>query len=235
MSISNSRLDRFISEKCNVNRKSVRLLVAQKRIKVDGSIVDDVALAINKFSIISFDDKLLQGNTASYVMLHKPIGVVCATKDNEHKTVIDLLDEKQFPHKKALHIVGRLDLNTSGLVLLTNDSRWSEKLTSPTQKVEKHYLVTLKKPLTVDYIQAFEKGMYFEYEDITTLPAKLEILSPYQAKVVLTEGKYHQIKRMFGRFRNPVVALHRYAIGDYVLDEALKAGQSKSIDVAVIL
>jgi 16S rRNA pseudouridine516 synthase len=235
MSISNSRLDRVISEKCNVNRKSVRLLVAQKRIKVDGSIVDDVALAINKFSIISFDDKLLQDNTTSYVMLHKPIGVVCATKDNEHKTVIDLLDEKQFPHKKALHIVGRLDLNTSGLVLLTNDSRWSEKLTSPTQKVEKHYLVTLKNPITADYIQAFEKGMYFEYEDITTLPAKLEILSPYQAKVVLTEGKYHQIKRMFGRFRNPVVALHRYAIGDYVLDEALKAGQSKSIDVAVIL
>jgi 16S rRNA pseudouridine516 synthase len=116
-------------------------------------------------------------------------------------------------------------------VLLTNDSRWSEKLTSPTNKVEKKYLVTLNSPLTNDYIEAFKEGMYFEYEDITTLPAKLEILSTYQAKVVLTEGKYHQIKRMFGRFRNPVVALHRYAIGHFEMDQSLAEGESKRLEL----
>ena len=231
MSISRARLDRFISEKCSINRKSVRLLVAQKRISVNGEVVDDVAYSVDKFSVICFDGRVLQHNTAIYIMLHKPAGVVCATKDSEHKTVIDLLDENQYPNKHELHIVGRLDLNTSGLVLLTNDSRWSEQLTLPDQKVEKHYLVTLKNPLTSDYIEAFAKGMYFEFEDITTLPATLEILSMYQAKVILTEGKYHQIKRMFGRFRNPVVGLHRYAIGEYILDKTLEVGQSKSIVV----
>jgi 16S rRNA pseudouridine516 synthase len=231
MAISRSRLDRFISEHCNINRKLVRLMVAKNRITVDGVVVDDVALAINKFSVICLDGIVLQQQQAHYIMLNKPIGVVCATKDSEHKTVIDLLDDKNFPDKHDLHIVGRLDLNTSGLVLLTNDSRWSEKLTSPTNKVEKKYLVTLNNPLTNDYIEAFKEGMYFEYEDITTLPAKLEILSTYQAKVVLTEGKYHQIKRMFGRFRNPVVALHRYAIGHFEMDQSLAEGESKRLEL----
>ena len=206
-------------------------MVAKNRLTVDGVVVDNVALPINKFSVICLDGNILQKQQAHYIMLNKPIGVVCATKDSEHKTVIDLLDDKDFPDKHELHIVGRLDLNTSGLVLLTNDSRWSEQLTSPINKVEKHYLVTLKNPLTSDYIKAFKEGMYFEYEDITTLPAKLEILSTYQAKVVLMEGKYHQIKRMFGRFRNPVVALHRTAIDRFQLDESLAEGQSKRLEL----
>ena len=222
MAISRMRLDRFISEHCNINRKSVRLLVAQKRITVDGEVVDDVAKPIDKFSVISFDDKVLQANQALYIMLHKPVGVVCATKDEKHKTVIDLLPEQwSKSEKESLHLVGRLDLNTSGLVLLTNDSRWSEKLTSPEHKVEKHYQVTLANPLNYEYIDAFAQGMYFSYEDITTQPAKLTILSEFVATVILTEGRYHQIKRMFGRFRNPVIALHRQSIGCLALDDSL--------------
>ena len=165
-------------------------------------------------------------------MLHKPVGVVCATKDKQHKTVVDLL---QCKNKEQLHIVGRLDLNTSGLVLLTDDSRWSERLTSPQNKVEKRYVVTLKKPLSAEYIDAFAQGMYFDYEDITTKPVKLTIISTYQAEVILTEGRYHQIKRMFGRFRNPVVALHRVAIGSFVLDDSLKAGESRELSKTNIL
>ena len=114
MSISRSRLDRFISEKCKISRRDVRLLLAQKRIIVDGNIADDIGLIIHKFSKIQLDDQILQSNVAHYVMLHKPIGVVCATKDKQHQTVIDLLS---VPEKSQLHIAGRLDLNTSGLVL----------------------------------------------------------------------------------------------------------------------
>jgi 16S rRNA pseudouridine516 synthase len=234
MSISRSRIDRFISEKCKVNRRDVRLFLAQKRIVVDGEIVSDMSLVIDKFSIITLDDKLLQSNKASYVMLHKPIGVVSATKDNQHKTVIDLLIQ---PEKDELHIVGRLDLNTSGLVLLTNDSRWSERLTQPESKVTKRYTVTLQNPLTEEYIDAFQKGMYFPYENITTRPATLSILSSHVAQVDLVEGRYHQIKRMFGRFRNPVIALHRQSIGRLQLDEALLPGDSRyltSEEVAMI-
>lgn len=224
MSISHSRIDRFISETCNINKRDVRLLLAQKRIEVDGDIAIDTNQIIDKFSKISFDGELLQNNKASYVMLNKPIGVVSATKDKQHKTVIDLLT---VPEKEQLHIVGRLDLNTSGLVLLTNDSRWSEHLTQPDSKVTKRYIVTLKNPLTDEYITAFEQGMYFSYEDITTRPATLSIMSSHVAQVDLVEGRYHQIKRMFGRFRNPVMALHRQSVGQLQLDNQLLLGQSR--------
>ena len=227
MSISRARLDRFISEKCQINRKKVRLLLAQKRVNVDGVIATDVAQAIDKFSVILLDNKIIQQHKALYLMLHKPVGVVCATKDDKHKTVIDLLNSLLTDSEKSsLHIVGRLDLNTSGLVLLTNDSRWSEQLTSPKNKVAKHYLVTLQNPLSHDYIEAFAKGMHFAYENIITKPVILNIISTYQAEVILTEGRYHQIKRMFGRFNNPVIALHRISIGNYVLNDSLKVGES---------
>jgi 16S rRNA pseudouridine516 synthase len=231
MSISRSRLDRFISEKCKISRRDVRLLLAQKRIIVDGNIADDIGLIIHKFSKIQLDDQILQSNVAHYVMLHKPIGVVCATKDKQHQTVIDLLS---VPEKSQLHIAGRLDLNTSGLVLLTNDSRWSEGFTQPNSKVKKRYIVTLKNPLTDDYAGAFKQGMYFAFEGITTKPASLSILSTYIAQVDLVEGRYHQIKRMFGRFRNPVTALHRVSIGPLLLDPELLPGQSRRLTVAEI-
>jgi 16S rRNA pseudouridine516 synthase len=160
-------------------------------------------------------------------MLNKPAGVVSATQDSAHKTVVDLLDY-EFRHQ--LHIAGRLDLNSSGLVLLTNDSRWSSRLTAPDSKVTKRYRVSLEKPMTPEYVQAFAEGMYFPYEDITTKPVELRIIDDFSAELDLIEGRYHQIKRMFGRFRNPVKTLHRYAIGDLVLDETLLPGQSRLID-----
>jgi 16S rRNA pseudouridine516 synthase len=229
MPISRSRLDRCISKSCHINRKDVRLLVAQGRLIVDGEIATGVEQLVDKFTHILLDDETIQANKASYLMLHKPVGVVCATKDEQHKTVLDLLDLVEHPDKDSLHIVGRLDLNTSGLVLLTNDSRWSEKLMSPEHKVEKHYRVTLQNKLTSEYIAAFAKGMYFAFEDLTTRPVKLTIISDYIADVCLTEGRYHQIKRMFGRFQNPVTALHRYAIGTLTLDATLELEQSREL------
>lgn len=219
-----SRLDKFLINHLALNKRDVRLMLAQKRVVVDGEITLDMDAQINKFSIIEVNGETVQSNKSLYIMLNKPIGVVSATKDNIHKTVIDLLSHQ---HKSSLHIVGRLDLNTSGLVLLTNNSEWSERLTQPESKVPKIYNVTLKHKLTNDYILAFEQGMYFEYENITTKPAKLEIISDYVARVTLVEGKYHQIKRMFGRFQNPVVALHRSKVGNLALDSSLSAGESR--------
>lgn len=102
---------------------------------------------------------------------------------------------------------------------------------SPEQKVDKVYRVILANPLSEEYIAAFAQGMYFAFEDITTQPAKLVILDSHLAEVTLMEGKYHQIKRMFGRFRNPVVELHRLSIGDITLDEALSPGESRMLTV----
>lgn len=239
MTITHQRLDRFISKYCNINRKAVKLLLAQNRVSVDGHVAKGADLIVNKFSKITLNNQVIQENIPTYLMLHKPVGVVSATKSGDinellnreqpeveqvHQTVIDLLTHDA---RHSLHIVGRLDLNTSGLMLLTDDSRWSKKLTDPENKVEKRYRVTLQNKLTPDYVQAFAKGFYFDYEGITTRPAKLEIVSDHVALVTLIEGRYHQIKRMFGRYRNPVIALHREAIGPLLLSDSLKAGESR--------
>lgn len=218
------RIDRFMGLQLGINRRDVKLILAQKRITIDGVLAHDTQQVIDEFSHVAFDGQVLQANTPRYIMMNKPTGVVSATKDEQHQTVIDLLGSDEG---SGLHIVGRLDLNSSGLLLLTNDSRWSRALMEPDNKVAKVYRVTLANPLTESYIAAFNDGMYFEYENITTRPAKLTIISEYVAEVTLVEGRYHQIKRMFGRFRNPVIALHRISIGKLLLDPELASGDSR--------
>lgn len=226
------RIDRFISRQLEVNRRDVKRMLAEKRIMIDGETACDAEYVISAFSHITCDGRVLQNNTPKYIMLNKSVGVVSATKDTQHPTVVDLLDPTS---SSDLHIVGRLDLNSSGLLLLTNDSRWSRRLMEPSHKVPKVYRVTLENPLTPEYISAFAEGMYFGYEDITTQPAMLKIMSEYVAEVSLIEGRYHQIKRMFGRFRNPVLALHRVSIGSLSLDPDLKSGESRFLRADEVL
>lgn len=226
MASGSQRLDRYLSKTLGINRRDVKPLLAQGRVQVDGRSVGGTDHLIDEFSHVSIDDRLLQAKLPVYVMFHKPVGILSATSDPQHTTVIDML---QRPDKDDLHIVGRLDRGSSGLLLLTNDGRWSRALMAPECDVPKVYLVTLQNPLTSDYVKAFAEGMYFGYEDITTRPARLEILEERLARVTLVEGRYHQIKRMFGRFRNPVLALHRTAIGNLPLDPALAPGQSREL------
>ncbi|HEY6527133.1 MAG TPA: 16S rRNA pseudouridine(516) synthase [Cellvibrionaceae bacterium] len=200
------------------------MMLAQGRLVVDGHIAVDIHHSVDEFSHVVLDGEVLQNKIPVYLMLNKPTGVVSATKDAKHLTVIDVLkktlNEADMPALdiENLHLVGRLDFNSSGLVLLTNDGRWSRRLALPEEKIAKLYRVTLANKITADCIQAFADGMYFPYENITTRPAKLEILSSHIAMVTLVEGRYHQIKRMFGRFQNPVLELHRVAVGGLTLD-----------------
>ena len=226
MQSKRARLDRFISEQLGVNRRDVRALLAQKRVLVDGHPATDINQVIDDFSHVVFDERILREKKPVYVMINKPPGVVSATKDKQHKTVVDLLDR---PEKEQLHIVGRLDFNSTGLLLLTNDGQWSRQLSAPENKVAKVYRVTLEKPVTEDYIKLFYEGMYFPFEDIKTRPAKLTIISEYVAEVSLIEGRYHQIKRMFGRFNNEVLTLHRISIGNLSLDPLLSPGKSREL------
>lgn len=221
-----TRLDRFVSEKTGVNRRDVRLMLARGRLLVDGQPAVAINQPIYQFSQVLLDGEVLQDKQAVYLMLHKPVGVVSATKDDKNSTVIDLLTHAD---RQKLHIVGRLDFNTSGLLLLTNDGRWSRALTQPEHKIPKCYHVTVENPITDDYVQAFAAGMYFSYEGLTTLPAELKIISPYVAQLCLFEGRYHQVKRMFGRFDNKVLSLHRLSIGSLALDSALQPGQSREL------
>jgi len=234
MQTKSFRIDRFLSKQLNVNRRDIKLMLAQGRIIINGATIREVNTIVEEFDRVVFDGEVLQDKQPLYIMLNKPIGVVSATKDELHKTVIDLLSGYSTEQLDSLHIVGRLDLNTSGLLLLTNDSRWSRKLMTPEAKVTKVYSVTLENNLTEEYISAFAEGMYFSFEDITTQPASLTIIEDKVAEVILLEGKYHQIKRMFGRFRNPVMALHRHSIGNLKLDEGLSEGQSRQLTSAEV-
>ena len=205
------RLDRFLSNLSRFNRQDARQLISQGRIRLDGLECRDAQAEVREFSRVQLDDELLQaGKAARYFMLHKPVGVVSATCHPEHRTVLDLLDE---PDKDDLHLAGRLDLNTSGLLLISNDGLWTRRLTLPGSKQPKVYRVQTEHPITDEYIEVFARGLYFAYEDLTTLPAELEILDSHSARLTLHEGRYHQVKRMFGHFQNKVIGLHRERIG----------------------
>ncbi|MEP5764383.1 MAG: 16S rRNA pseudouridine(516) synthase [Halieaceae bacterium] len=223
------RLDRHLSSHLAIKRSDVRLLLAQGRVEVDGAIATDISQVINQFSDVRCDGQTTQAGTARYLMLNKPAGVVSATTDDKHGTVIDLLDQTW---KDQLHIVGRLDFNSTGLVLLTNDGQWSRQLSLPGSKLLKRYRVRVEQSLTQDYVDAFQRGMYFAYEDITTLPAQLTILGEFEAEVGLVEGRYHQIKRMFGHFDNKVLSIHRFAVGSLTLDADLAPGQNRELSEA---
>ncbi len=232
MSLQTSRLDRLLSKSLSIPKSDIRLLVAAGQVKVSGEVCYDVARVVNVFTRVSVNGEWIQRNTPRYIMLNKPAGYVCATKDDKHPTVMDLVKDPVCPD---LHIAGRLDLNSTGLVLLTNDSTWSERLTFPGKKVSKVYLVEVANPIEAEYQQAFGEGMYFSYEGITTKPVTLEVLGERTALVTLTEGRYHQIKRMFGRFRNPVIGLHRQSVGAVSLDHSLQAGDYRDLSNAEVL
>jgi len=203
------------------NRARARILGGQ--VRVDGVERRSFDHEVDRFMKVELDDVVIQApERLLHVMLHKPIGVVSATSDAEHPTVIDLIDD---PDRDTLHLVGRLDRNTSGLVLLTNDGRWSKVLMDPTKKVPKVYRVQTRDPIPIGAVAAFAEGFYFHTEDLITKPAKLEIVGECEARLTLHEGRYHQIKRMFHRIGNRVTGLHREQIGALTLPSDLAPGE----------
>lgn len=216
------KLDRYLAKQAGRGRKAALRLIASGRVTVDGALVTNGHFPIDRFSRIDLDGEPLAAPDRSlYLMIHKPVGILSATTDSQHRTVLDLIDH---PRKDTLHIAGRLDRSSSGLVLLTNDGRWSKELTLAHCQVAKVYFVETREPIGDDAVEAFARGFYFHTEDITTLPAKLEILTERTARVTLHEGRYHQIKRMFHRVNNRVVSLHRERIGQIVLPDDLAPG-----------
>ncbi|MCK3849930.1 MULTISPECIES: pseudouridine synthase [Pseudomonas] len=221
------RVDRFLSNLPRFNRKQVRVLLVERRVTVDGVAVSDPHHEVREFSRVCVDDEVLQaGKPARYFMLHKPQGCVSATADPVHPTVLDWLSE---PDKHELHIAGRLDFNTTGLLLITNDGQWSRRLTQPQTKLPKVYLVETEQDIGPEYAATFAAGLYFAFEDLTTQPAELELIGPRTARLSIIEGRYHQVKRMFGHFDNKVIGLHRERMGPLVLDSALARGHYRPL------
>ncbi len=224
------RLDRFIANLPDCSHRQARLLVASGRVEVNGQSVRDGRCDIRVFDYVTLDGQTLQaGKPARFFMLHKPAGCVSATSDPQHPTVLDLFDE---PDKAELHIAGRLDFNTTGLLIITNDGLWSRRLTQPESLLGKTYHVETEDPIDPACVDRFAEGLYFRFENLTTRPAQLELLGPRQARLTLHEGRYHQVKRMFGYFNNKVTRLHRERMGPLVLDDNLQPGRYRSLTSA---
>ncbi|MFC5051905.1 pseudouridine synthase [Rubritalea spongiae] len=215
------RLDRFLSHQTRLGKKTVRQKIDAGIVKVDGSVETFHRTEISQFTTVELEGEILQQREAIYLMLHKPAGYLSATTDPQHPTVIDLIKE---PYASELHIAGRLDRASTGLLLLTNDGRWSRALTEPEKKIPKVYSVTLRDPVREDASEFFAQGIYFAFEDLTTAPVELEIVGEKQVNITLFEGRYHQIKRMFHAIGNKVTSLHRERIGELTLNQ-LPEGQ----------
>ena len=211
------RLDRWLANQPCFNRAKAQQLLAQGRIAVDGQVCRDGLHEVGRFQQIDLDQQPLQAaQTARYYLLHKPRGVVSATRHSQHKTVIDLL---QVPQTEELHLAGRLDLNTSGLLLISNDGLWTRRLTLPRSRLAKHYWLRTEQPIDPACVSDFARGLLLEGDPRPTLPATLHLLDSHSARLALHEGRHHQIKRMFACYHNPVRDLHREAIGSLQLGD----------------
>ncbi|WP_392552994.1 16S rRNA pseudouridine(516) synthase RsuA [Orbus wheelerorum] len=212
------RLDKFLSHHLGISRSLVNKELKASYVTVDDQVIKSGSYQIGADQVIKYQDTIIERvDSKRYFMLHKPQGYVCSTDDPDYPTIAYFIDE---PMAEKLHAAGRLDLDTTGLVLLTDDGQWSHRITSPKHHCEKTYLVTVAEPLSSDLIDTFAKGILLKGEKELTRPAKLNIIDPLNASLTISEGRYHQVKRMFAAAGNHVVALHRQQIGAIDLDIA---------------
>lgn len=219
------RLDAVLTAAGICSRRQAAEWIRQGYVSVDGQIVRSAALHIPSTARVAVNGQEVATEEFVYLMMNKPLGAVCATSGAE-KCVVDWVPK--IWSRRGIFPVGRLDKDTSGLLILTNDGVFGHRLTSPHAHVPKVYLAQLQRELDEATICAFEKGMTLR-DGLHTLPAKVEAVADRLARVTVYEGKYHQVRRMFAACGNFVCALHREQIGDLVLDSALSAGQVREL------
>ncbi|MCB5226440.1 16S rRNA pseudouridine(516) synthase RsuA [Alishewanella sp. 16-MA] len=220
------RLDKFICDCTGLTRSQAGKNIRQGLVTVNGEVVKQAARQVLAADSVTLDDQPLQLIGLRYFMLHKPAGYICANDDPEHPTVFSLLDE---PLVERLHSVGRLDLDTTGLLLLTDDGQWSHRLTAPKHHVPKTYRVWTADPIPTEAIAQFAEGIMLRNEKDATKPAELVIVDECEALLTIHEGRYHQVKRMFAALGNKVEQLHREQIGGLALPDDLAEGEYREL------
>ena len=218
------RLDKFLANSGVGTRSEVKRLIKDKRIKVNGEIVRSDSFNVNESKDkVLFDDLEVKYKEFYYVLLNKPQGYVSAVIDNVYPPVTDLMPEYKFA---KLFPVGRLDVDTTGVLLLTNDGELAHKLISPKYHVDKVYSVVVNKKLDPKLIETFKNGIELDGEQ--TLPADLVIINDMRAELTLHQGKFHQVKRMFKRFGYEVLTLERKAFA-FLTTEGLELGEYREL------
>ncbi len=220
------RLDKFLCEMNIGSRSQVKSYVKQGLVTVNDVIAKAADVKIDEFhDTVIYKGKPLKYQRYHYYMLNKPQGVVCATQDNVSRTVLELLPKEL---RKNLFPVGRLDKDTEGLLLLTDDGDLAHRLLSPAKHVDKTYLLQIAAPLSSADCRALETGVDIG-EDTLTRPAKVEILGEKNCLLTIHEGKFHQVKRMLKAVGNEVTALKRVSFGGLHLDETLNSGAYREL------
>ena len=221
------RLDKYLADMNVGTGSEVKTLIRKKRVKVNGAIVNKENIKIDmENDEVMLNDSIIKYVEYEYYMLNKPAGVVSATEDSKDRTVVDLIKG----NTKELFPVGRLDKDTEGLLILTNDGQLAHNLLSPKKHVDKKYYAKIDGIVDAEHIEQFSKGLNINYEYVTK-PALLEIISADKENnqseiyVTITEGKYHQVKRMFKAVGMEVVYLKRVSMGRIILDERLELGE----------
>lgn len=220
------RIDKIIASQGKYSRSDVKALISKKRVAVDGVTIKSSSVkadpAVNRITI---DGCELVVKKFVYLMLNKPKGYVSATEDRDHQTVLELVPEEY--QGRDLFPAGRLDRDTTGLMIITDDGMMAHNILAPKKHVQKIYHVELDIPVTEEMAEGFAKGV--ELNDGVCKEAGLTITGEKTATVTLKEGRYHQIKRMFGCFGGKVVELHRLAMGNLHLPEDLPVGQCREL------
>lgn len=224
------RLDKVLSNMGYGTRTQIKKQMKKGIVTLNGEVVKKPGTLMNPDEdILTYFGEKVEYREFIYLVMNKPQGLISATFDNQHPTIIDVLQEEDrifepFP-------VGRLDIDTEGIIFITNDGKFSYKFTSPNKKIDKVYYVELAEDIDDSYHEEFEKGIYFKEEDYRTLPAKLEVFEDDSRKCYLTiqEGKYHQVKRMFIHMGNEVTFLKRVKIADFELPENLEPGDYREL------
>ena len=220
------RIDKYLAEMGQGTRSEIKKLIRSGRVMVDGETVKKPELKIDETTQkVSLEGKQIGYTKKEYYMLYKPAGVISATKDDRDKTVLDLITDKK---RNDLFPVGRLDKDTEGLLLITNDGELAHRLLSPAHHVDKQYYALVEGELPADAVSQMEQGVTLE-DGTVTRPARLELLPEKEGeftKTLLTihEGKFHQVKRMFEALGCKVVFLKRLSMGNLVLDPELETG-----------
>ncbi|MGT2932921.1 pseudouridine synthase [Streptococcus catagoni] len=232
------RLDKFLVEAGLGSRNQVKTLLKKKAISINGKIESSPKVHIKENEDqICYNGEQIHYEKFLYYMLNKPKGVLSAREDKSQKTVLDLLDEKAF--QKSVFPVGRLDKDTHGLLLLTNNGDLAHRLLSPKKHVEKEYMALVSGIMTAEDAKAFTEGIVLK--DFTCQAAKLEILEVHKednlskVKITLKEGKYHQVKRMVKACGKEVIDLQRISMGPLELDSNLEKGQYRPLTEAELL
>ena len=238
--MSKERLDKLLAHEGFGSRKDIRKLLRNCEVLVNGSRTYDPATQVDaENDTISVDSEEINLHKNLYLMMNKPQHYVCSTKEGDHETVFDLLDDSlRTPClQDKLHLVGRLDMDTEGLLLFTTDGELTHRLISPKSHISKTYLCGLEHTETAEHQTAitakFESGIEVGPEDneqgFTAQPAQITWLNDTTAHLTIYEGKYHQVKRMFAAVGNKIVYLKRISMGQLQLDESLELGEYKEL------